>query len=141
MYIYLAGPFFKPHEVEAISKIEKELTDKEILFYSPRWEGVLITQSEEEKQANKKRIYDRNVEMISGASKVLAIIDDRDIGTIWEMGFATGLKIPVITISSQSYGLNVMLAESVQAHVLNINDAIEAILNNSFKGELLKGVF
>ena len=79
--------------------------------------------------------------MISACSKVLAVIDDRDIGTIWEMGYATGKEIPVITISNSSYGLNVMLAESVQAHTIRIEDAIKAIKNNRFRGELLEGVY
>lgn len=138
--IYIAGPFFNHGQLALIKDIEDSLNVAEIEYYSPRSEGILITQIEEEKQKNKKRIYETNIHKIADCDKVLAVIDDRDIGTIWEMGYATGLNIPVITISNESYGLNVMLAESVQAHVLWISDAIKAIKDDSYTGELLKGV-
>tara|TARA_R110000796_G_scaffold73351_6_gene165046 strand:+ start:706 stop:1128 length:423 start_codon:yes stop_codon:yes gene_type:complete len=139
--IYIASPFFNKEQVSFVESIEKALNAASIAHYSPRSEGILLNQTEEEKQKNKRHIYKININMISACSKVLAVIDDRDIGTIWEMGYATGKEIPVITISNSSYGLNVMLAESVQAHTIRIEDAIKAIKNNRFRGELLEGVY
>tara|TARA_R110000803_G_scaffold85829_10_gene152238 strand:+ start:418 stop:840 length:423 start_codon:yes stop_codon:yes gene_type:complete len=139
--IYIASPFFNKEQVSFVEAIEKALNAASIAHYSPRSEGILLNQTEEEKQKNKRHIYKININMISACSKVLAVIDDRDIGTIWEMGYATGKEIPVITISNSSYGLNVMLAESVQAHTIRIEDAIKAIKNNRFRGELLEGVY
>ena len=139
--IYIASPFFNEEQVSFVETIEKALNAASIAHYSPRSEGILLNQTEEEKQKNKRHIYKININMISACSKVLAVIDDRDIGTIWEMGYATGKEIPVITISNSSYGLNVMLAESVQAHTIRIEDAIKAIKNNRFRGELLEGVY
>ena len=139
--IYIASPFFNKEQVSFVESIEKALNAASIAHYSPRSEGILLNQTEEEKQKNKRHIYKININMISACSKVLAVIDDRDIGTIWEMGYATGKEIPVITISNSSYCLNVMLAESVQAHTIRIEDAIKAIKNNRFRGELLEGVY
>lgn len=142
-YTYIAGPFFSEKQIEFVAEIEDALSECAFNYYSPRSEGTLLAQTEEEKQANKKRIYDTNVERIQGADTILAIIDDRDVGTIWEMGYATALGKRVITISNLSYGLNVMLAESVQAHVLSVEDALAAIVDPSYQGELkgMKGIY
>jgi len=142
MKVYIASPFFKPAQVEFVKMIEDSLADNNIPYYSPRSEGVLIHQTEEEKAIRKKRIYDANVFNIKESTHVLAVIDDRDIGTIWEMGYATAYGIPVVTISNNKYGLNVMLAESVQAHTLFMNDALRALTDPAFQGELvdMKGI-
>ena len=138
--IYIASPFFNPNQLDFVKLIEKALDEEGWEYYSPRSEGILLDQTEEERQTNKKRIYDTNVEWIHKAEHMIAVIDDRDIGTIWEMGYAKAIGVNIVTISNQSYGLNVMLAESVQAHVLWISDAIRALQDPTFKGELLKGL-
>ena len=51
---------------------------------------------------------------------ILAVIDDFDIGVIWEVGFAFGIsfgKLPVVTYTDKNYGLNAMLVESAIAHI------------------------
>jgi nucleoside 2-deoxyribosyltransferase len=139
--IYIASPFFKPHEVDFVKEIEDALHAADMNFFSPRSEGVLMKMDEAGKTLNKAAIYLSNVTNIAKATHVVAVIDDRDVGTIWEMGYATAAGKNVISISNQSYGLNVMLAESVQAHVRNIPNMIEAILNPGYSGELLEGVY
>lgn len=141
--IYIAAPFFTPKQVAFVESIEKALDNERIKYYSPRSEGVLMDLSETARRKTKKDIYERNVQMIKECNYMVAIIDDRDIGTIWEMGYATAYGIPVTTISNQDYGLNVMLAESVQAHVLDIDCLMKAILNPEYRGELteMKGIY
>ena len=139
--IYIAAPFFTKKQVDFVESIEQALATCGEEYYSPRSDGVLMKQTEEERQANKKKIYDKNVAKICESDFMVAVIDDRDIGTIWEMGYAKAMNIPTVTISNESYGLNVMLAESVQAHVLHLDDMIRAIDDPSYKGELLTGVY
>ena len=100
----------------------------------------MLDLTEEEKQNEKNRIYKTNVKNIDNCSMMVAVIDDRDIGTIWEMGYATATKKPIISFSNQDYGLNVMLAESVQAHVKNLEEMMLAIYTPSYKGHLQTGV-
>ena len=138
--IYIAGPFFNPKQVAMISSIEECLADHGLKYYSPRQDGVLLDLSEEARQKSKRDIYLKNVTMIEMCSKMIAVIDDRDIGTIWEMGFAKASGLQIVTISNESYGLNVMLAESVQAHVLDLDSAVRALNDPSFHGELLTQV-
>jgi nucleoside 2-deoxyribosyltransferase len=139
--IYIAAPFFKPEELEFVITIEDAFARKGIMFYSPRSEGILINQSAEEKAKNKRRIYETNIDNIVKSDIVVAVIDGRDTGTIFEMGFACGMKIPIISISNKGYGINVMLAECVRAHVSNINELLYALSNPVYKGKDIKDVF
>jgi len=139
--IYIAGPFFNEKQVNFINQIEKALNKNRLEYFSPRSEGVLLSMSEEDKAKSKRDIYESNIGHIKDASLMVAVIDDRDVGTIWEMGYGTALGIPIISISNHSYGLNVMLAESVSAHVLSIEEMLVAIHDPDYKGQLIKGIY
>jgi nucleoside 2-deoxyribosyltransferase len=139
--IYIASPFFTPPQVAFVIDIEERLTQAQMRFFSPRKSGVLLDMNEEERQASKAEIFKANIDNIDGATHVVAVIDDRDVGTMWEMGYAFAKAKPVISISNQSYGLNIMLAESVQAHVTELVDMMEAILNPGFSGDIVRGIY
>lgn len=134
--IYIAAPFFKTEQVAMVEQIEKALSLNGYGFYSPRSDGILLDLPETERQSRKRIIYDTNIMKLLASDSMIAVIDDRDIGTIWEMGYGKAIGLHTVTISSKSYGLNVMLAESVQAHVLNTDDMIKALLDTDYKGEL-----
>lgn len=140
MTIYIGAPFFTPKQLKLVQDIENVLKRNRILYYSPRSEGVLINLTEKERAKEKQRIYKTNIDNIDDCSMMIAVIDDRDIGTIWEMGYATSAGKPIISLSNQDYGLNVMLAESVQAHVKNLEEMLLAIYDPSYKGHLQTGV-
>jgi len=56
---------------------------------------------------------------------VLAVIDDYDVGMVWECGFEFGIslgKVPIVTYTDQDYGLNVMLRESAIAHIRGVGE-------------------
>lgn len=40
-----------------------------------------------------------------------------DIGTVWETGFASGRKIPLVTYNFHGYGSNLMLSQSTISHI------------------------
>lgn len=139
--IYIASPFFNDKQQDFVKNIEDYLAAHKVDYYSPRSEGILLDLTEEERQKQKKHIYDINVERICECDHLVAVIDDRDIGTIWEMGYATALGTPVTSISNEDYGLNVMLAESVKAHVLSIPDLYHSIITPDYSGEIVRQVY
>ena len=67
------------------------------------------------------------VDNIDDANLVVALIDDRDIGTIFEIGYAFAMGVPVITFTNMDYGMNLMLAESVLAHCKGVEQLTEAL--------------
>ena len=136
-FVYIAAPFFNEKQLAFVKVIEDELENEGIEYFSPRSEGVLVGMTEAERCDAKQNIFLKNVEKICEATVIVAVIDDRDIGTLWEMGFAYANHIRTISISNENYGLNVMLAESVQAHTNSIPNMIEGVLDCSYKGENL----
>ena len=133
MHVYIAGPFFNPEQCSSISKIENLLSFLDISFFSPRSAGVLLDMNQEDKRKNYDRIYQLNVDNIKKADTIVAVIDDRDIGTIWEIGYAAALGKDIITYTAYDYGLNIMLAKCVRYHAKDINQIKLALLNKRLK--------
>ena len=131
MRIYLAGPFFNDKQNETISRIEDEFDKHGLNYFSPRKSGGVIAHlSPEDKLKESKRIYDKNVEEMVSAHILFAIVDGRDTGTVYEMGYFKALRDHAdhkrysITYTNENFGLNIMLKESVDAHVVGVNDLI-----------------
>lgn len=91
--IYLAAPWFNPaqaaryQEVLDILREWKEMGDRRSL-YIPRDflcppDGTAET---------RRRVYRSNLENILIATKVVAITDEKDVGTIFELGYAAKLR-------------------------------------------------
>tara|TARA_R110001599_G_scaffold286600_3_gene489147 strand:+ start:115 stop:678 length:564 start_codon:yes stop_codon:yes gene_type:complete len=138
MKIYLAGPFFNKQQLETIESIEAELDKYGFDYFSPRkGGGVLSHLSPEDRTKESKRIYDSNVSEMINANVLLAVVDDHDTGTVYEMGYfraltdhfkyksemsASAAQRYSITFTNQNFGLNIMLKESVDAHLVGISD-------------------
>lgn len=125
--VYIAGPFFNPKQLKLIETIEETLDWIGIPYFSPRSFGALGEMGTEERVAAIKSVYAENVAQITGNQVMLAVIDDNDVGTIWEMGYASKLKQMdetrrLITMSDQGYGMNIMLRECVDAHLHGFNN-------------------
>lgn len=116
--IYLAGPFFNVEQLTLIQKLETELRRIGWEVYSPREDGILMNMTPAERVASSKKVFARNVEKMLWADIILAVIDNFDPGTVWELGFcyASG-EHGMVTYTDHNFGLNVMLQESVDAHV------------------------
>ncbi len=140
--IYIAAPFFNAKQIDFVMAIEHILEEYDLEYFSPRSFGVIKHLSEEQKANRIKKIYDCNVEKICESDMLIAVIDDLDTGTIWEMGYATALDIDIISISNHDHGLNVMLANSVRAHIKDIEDIPNAVANKEYSGFLVeKGIY
>ena len=122
--VYLAGPFFTPAQAQTMQTLEDMLQQcKEIHAFSPRQTGIVLKDlTPDERAVRAKEVYTINVNMLDWCDVVLAVIDDRDTGTIWEMGYAAAKGKRIVSYSSQNYGLNVMLQSCVCAHVVKLPD-------------------
>lgn len=132
MKVYIAAPFFNEEQLSLVKQIESTLDEAEIEYFSPRLGGVIKDMTEEEKKIHMDGIFESNVEMLQWANCVIAVIDDYDAGTMWEMGYFyhKGLmnieeESPIITMTNKKYGLNIMLRNSVDAHLYGIDDLLQ----------------
>ena len=133
MYVYIAGPFFNLNQCSTIAKIENLLAYRKIAYFSPRSAGVLLDMDAADKRKNADKMYQLNIDNIKQADTIIAVIDDRDIGTIWEIGYAAALGKDIITYTANDYGLNVMLAKCVRYHAKHMNEVDLALSNPNMK--------
>lgn len=129
--VYLAAPFFTPEQLLVVERLETLVRGFPVFsLYSPRKDGVLMDMSPEEKKASTKKIFNTNVTKMLNADMLIAVVDGRDTGTTWEMGFAFAKGKQIITYTDNDYGLNVMIQESVRAHakgMIQMRDILDAV--------------
>jgi nucleoside 2-deoxyribosyltransferase len=140
--VYLAAPLFSEAERDYNERIAELLRDIFFDVYLPQDFG---DDTSSRTLAQHKRIYTKNVESLSSADIVVAIIDgaDADSGTAWEMGyaFAHGKQVIALRTDFRRSGghekVNLMLEESATV-VTSTVELLEAIKSPAIiKSELL----
>lgn len=145
-HMYLAAPFFNDQQRDLCDFIESFETS-EIVIYSPRKDGGVLKPNDTVE--NIRNTYEENCLQISNASFMLAVIDDFDPGTIWEIGYGTRAGTPILAYSDVAgRGLNVMLAGSADLGFINGRDELtsffkafagwnwDAFPRNTWSGEI-----
>lgn len=126
--VYLASPFFDDEQLSFVKEIESVINEEGCMLFSPRLgENALemngaLSQGEPVSGDLRLRVFNDNWMNIDDADLVVAVIDDFDSGTLWELGYAYARQVPVVTITKHDYGCNLMLAHSVIGHVKSLED-------------------
>ena len=136
---YLASPFFKDSQIQREEAVKNALRNEGYTVYSPRENGVLTPDATDEVRT---KIFKENCEAIQKSHRILAITDEKDIGTIWEAGYAYGIGKEVVyyaeTLGNNPF--NVMLGKSGIGIFTNYNDLVEAASSNMFNNKNEKGL-
>jgi len=118
MKIYFASPFFTPEQIEREERLKSKLRSFGYDVFSPKEAYVCKPNEPIEKR---KEVFKGNIDNIIDADAIFVVTDDKDMGTIWEAGFANGLnaardnKILVIYYTetlAPGKSFNLMLAQS-----------------------------
>jgi nucleoside 2-deoxyribosyltransferase len=133
--VYAAGPFFTSAQKVVMNEALSVLRSAGLKVCDPREVGPVITDipSEEKRPELFRQILSGNVNGIERSYAIIACIDDRDIGTAWELGYnyaltrATGKFRPRITFSAHGYGTNLMIAQSVNVHCKSLSELSSTI--------------
>jgi nucleoside 2-deoxyribosyltransferase len=113
MKAYLAAPWFTETQKSVMDKVRGEIIKSPIDVFSPYYDGTVLTKDNDSPEM-RKIVFNINVRSINGCDLVIAVIDDFDPGTIFEMGVSYKSHIPIIAYSDvQGRGLNVMLQMAV----------------------------
>lgn len=112
--VYIAAGWFDSHQEDALNYLEQFLDDLEgFEVFSPRRETKIEGFEKPEVQ---QAVYDMNCKHILESDLVIASTVSKDMGTIYECGYAGRSKIPVIyTLFDhrlQNPIFNLMLAKS-----------------------------
>lgn len=128
---YLASPFFNDSQVDRMMKVLGVLRSKGYSVYAPYEHGIVGDKLDKNLI---KTIFMSNVEAIRSSKNVIAITDEKDMGTIWEAGYAYGKGIPIIyyceTIGNNPF--NIMLSESAIGIFKDIDSLKKAACDNCF---------
>lgn len=87
--IYFASPWFTPEQEEREERLKAKLRSLGFNVWSPKEEAVVGAISSYE---TRQKIFDGNCDAIESSDIVFAVTDGKDMGTIWEAGYAYGLN-------------------------------------------------
>lgn len=118
--VYFASPFFTPEQIERETRLKAKLRELGFNVWSPS-ENCNLSPISDPQVRNK--VFAANVYNIVTCDILFAITDGKDMGTVWESGFACGINhmldngIPKIKIVYYCETLgdgmfNLMLAQS-----------------------------
>ena len=133
MKVYIAAPFFNPEQLELVESVERRLHNAGISYFSPRDAGVLKDMTKEKQMQTKKEIYDGNVREMDACSHMIAIVEYKDTGTTFEIGYYAAQKKPIILFANNIEKINVMLAEGASALVIDSFELVPALFGNAPK--------
>ena len=124
--IYLASPFFNDKQEIREEIVALALRGRGLEVYRPRENGIITKEFTEVEQDS---IFKDNIRAINNSKVVLAITDEKDMGTIWEAGYAYGRGIPVVyyaeTLGDNPF--NVMLAKSGKSVYKSTSELLESL--------------
>lgn len=122
---YIASPFFTPEQIAAVGEVVVAVEGCGYVTYSPMRDGILLKPTDPPKLRDE--VYWSNVCAIRESQLLVAILDVKDTGTIWELGAATGYTLPIVAVTLAVETMNVMLERGVAAHVKNLHDLTEVL--------------
>lgn len=140
--IYFASPFFNPEQVEREERMIKHLRGLGFRVFSPKENCHLDAQASQESRDD---VFGANCKAIQDSRAVFAVTDGKDMGTIWEAGYAYGLGKPVLyfaeTLGNNKF--NLMLAQSGRdafqsQDEVTYNSVVDALAGHTrkFRGDI-----
>jgi nucleoside 2-deoxyribosyltransferase len=126
---YIASPFFNPRQIEIVEEIKTALEEIGVEYYSPKDECLF----ENFKDMDPAQIFSDNVVNITNRDAIVVVTDGKDVGTIFEAGYAYGNAVPIVYVwldRPEGAKFNLMLSQSGRSVVGSINELKQAFLND-----------
>lgn len=125
MKAYIAAGWFSPEQRERLDEILHECKMADIEVYSPKDELLF----EEGKDLSPAKVFDANVNNIKECDFVIASTEGKDMGTLFECGYAYKCNKPIVYYFVSKGKFNLMLAESATA-VCDCKERLKVYLKN-----------
>ncbi len=124
MKVYLASGFFNEKQKALVTAIENLAEEAGVDLYSPRRDGagILTEMTQAERDEAAKTIFAENCFAIATCDMMIAVIDDRDVGVVWEMGYAYGMHVKIVSFTNENFGMNVMMKGSIVSHLKGLEE-------------------
>lgn len=89
MTMYFASPWFNEEQAEREERVKEKLRDMGFKLWSPKDNAICEPDASMDMR---NEIFKANVSHIANSDILFAITDGKDIGTIWEAGYACGIN-------------------------------------------------
>ena len=138
MKVYLASGWFNPTQAAELSKLEEVFDSRSNYFELASPRRIFICPPDAPKSVQDET-FDGNLHHIKTADFLLVNTRDKDIGTIWEAGYAFAFDKPIIYFCAglpEGAKFNLMLARSgvkVCTSFEQLEEYVDRIINT---GEL-----
>lgn len=147
--IYFASPWFTPEQEEREERLKAKLRELGFDVWSPKESCKCPPDASQEMR---KQTFDDNCRNIESSDIIFVVTDGKDIGTIWEAGYAYGFnenmdntpKIKIVyyceTLGDGKF--NLMLAQSGDIIITkfedldNLPEMIEKGKGNNYVGKI-----
>jgi nucleoside 2-deoxyribosyltransferase len=133
--IYFASPWFTKEQEEREERLKKKLRELNFKVWSPK---EMCICDKDATMEIRDRVFKDNCENIRNSNIIFVVTDGKDVGTIWEAGYASGInynrrrkdKIKIIyyceTLGDGKF--NLMLANSGDIVITKFDD-LEKLIN------------
>lgn len=102
---YIAGGWFSPEQEKALDELEGFIKKHFKHYFSPREHNNAKGQKLED-------IFQKNIQALDNADIIIASTIGKDMGTLWECGYAYARELQVIYYAPGIEKVNLMLAKS-----------------------------
>jgi len=130
LVIYLAAPFFSDEQIALVDKVKEFLESIDnVIVYSPKDDGGVL--KFDATQLERDTIFLENKMGIYFSNLIVALIDFKDIGTVFEEGYGCALDVPICAVSlnpPKDFKFNVMLANSLSCFARDLDVLKEFVL-------------
>lgn len=91
--VYFASPWFTDEQAEREDRVKGKLRELGFDVWSPKDNCVCHPNADNE---TRRKVFLDNCKGIENSDVLFAITDGKDMGTIWEAGYAVGIKIKLL---------------------------------------------
>lgn len=129
--IYLASPFFTEKQIKLEEKVKNKLRELGFEVWSPKENCVCESYTSLEKR---QKVFEDNLKAIDNSDIVFAITNDKDMGTLFECGYAFSKKKKVVYYCDvlNEGKFNLMLSQSAFAVLMKFSqiENLEYLIKN-----------
>ena len=138
--IYIGSPFFNEQQLKVIEDIKAACDSLEIPYFSPK-DANLFKKTDPPEKA--KECFDGNIKAMNECDLMIAVIDDFDAGTMFEMGYTYNLGNSILAYSDvPGRKMNLMLSQSCIGFANGRGELVDKLVrikSDNFEPEKFKG--
>lgn len=124
--VYLASPWFNPDQNRRMEEVLETIKKSGMTVFAPKYDSQVNPAASKK---DRRKSFETNVREVINSDIVVAITNEKDMGTIFEAGVAYSNNVPIVYFAEGlEGGFNLMLAESAVA-VTSTTDELADVLN------------